>query len=288
MLLSGAGGDDVLTGYRRHYALLQERWWSGLPRGFRRLLKEATARLSRKHPITRRVAKAFENAHLNAEERILGYFNWLDPTRAAKLFQPHAGQAENPGCVADPLRESLSRTGGRLCSLDQMLYLERRHFLADHNLMYTDKTGMAAGVEVRVPLLDPDLIAFADSLPVEFRQRGAIGKWIFKRAMEPYLPRKVIYRQKTGFGAPLRAWLDGPLRPMVESALSEQSLRARGLFDPAAVAELGNDMRLGRVDATYSVFAILCIELWCRQFVDGQYAVDRNLDVGKVAIHCVK
>ena len=150
-----------------------------------------------------------------------------------------------------------------------MLYLETKHFLADHNLNYTDRMGMAAGVEVRVPLLDPDLVAFAARLPLDLKQRGRTGKWIFKRAMEPLLPRDVIYRPKTGFGAPLRHWLRHPLRPLVEELLSPTALRRRGLFDPDAVAELVRRDRQGGIDAAYPILALICIELWCRIFIDG-------------------
>ena len=68
-----------------------------------------------------------------------------------------------------------------------MLFLEGKFFLADHNLNYTDKMAMSQGVEVRVPLLDTDLVALAARLPDKMKQRGATGKWIFKKAMEPYL-----------------------------------------------------------------------------------------------------
>jgi asparagine synthase (glutamine-hydrolysing) len=150
-----------------------------------------------------------------------------------------------------------------------MLYLEAKHFLADHNLNYTDKTGMAAGVEVRVPLLDLELVDFATRIPASMKQRGRVGKAIFKRAMEPYLPHDVIYRGKTGFGAPLRRWLSHELREVVDDALSPAALARRGWFDPAAVARLAGQDRRGEVDAAYTIFALVCIELWCRMFVDG-------------------
>ena len=76
-----------------------------------------------------------------------------------------------------------------------------------------------------MPLLDSDLISLAVRIPLEYKQRGRIGKWIFKKVMEPYLPKDIIYRPKTGFGVPLRYWLRNHLRPMVEELLSETSLK---------------------------------------------------------------
>jgi asparagine synthase (glutamine-hydrolysing) len=127
---------------------------------------------------------------------------------------------------------------------------------------------MAVGVEVRVPFLDLELVDFAARIPARFKQRGAVGKWVFKRAMEQYLPREVIYRPKAGFTAPLRRWMQNELRPIVGDYLSPDSLRRRGLFDPAAVSLLVDANSAGRVDANHTILSLLCIEVWCRRFVD--------------------
>jgi asparagine synthase (glutamine-hydrolysing) len=131
---------------------------------------------------------------------------------------------------------------------------------------------MAVGVEVRVPLLDPDLVALAARIDPALKQKGRIGKWIFKKAMEPHLPHDVIYRPKVGFGVPLRHWLRHELRPLTEELLSASSLRNRGIFDPRQVDLLREADRQGRVDGTYTLFSIMCMELWCRLFVDGDQA----------------
>jgi asparagine synthase (glutamine-hydrolysing) len=150
--------------------------------------------------------------------------------------------------------------------LERMLALEQRFFLTDHNLNYTDKMSMAAGVEVRVPFLDLDLVEFAARIPARFKQRGSEGKWVLKKAMEPYLPKDVIYRPKSGFGAPLRRWMRVELRDLLADVLGEKSLRNRGLFDPAAVQRLIKANDEGLIDASYTLLSLMCIELWCRRF----------------------
>jgi asparagine synthase (glutamine-hydrolysing) len=146
------------------------------------------------------------------------------------------------------------------------LALEQRFFLADHNLLYTDKMSMAAGVEVRVPFLDVELVEFAQSIPVKLKQRGAEGKWILKKALEPILPRDIIFREKTGFGAPLRRWLRNELRDVMQEMLAPASLNARGLFNPEAVQRLIAANDAGRTDASYTLYSLMCIEIWCRKF----------------------
>ena len=268
VLLSGAGGDDIFTGYRRHVALAQERMWRWLPRPARGLMAGAAGRLGARSELARRVSKAFQYAHLDGDERLVSYFYWGTPGLVEDVRGPALREALAGQHPAQPLLDALARLPAGVPELNRMLFLEGKFFLADHNLNYTDKMAMASGVEVRVPLLDPDLVTLAARLPPALKQRGATGKWIFRKAMEPLLPHDVIHRSKAGFGAPLRHWLRGPLRPVVEDVLSEASLRRRGLFDPAGVRRVIEGDRAGRVDAAYAILGLVCIELWCRMFVD--------------------
>ncbi len=267
VLLSGAGGDDIFTGYRRHRALTLERYWSWLPTSARRGLS-GLAQMLPSHPAQlRKARKALRYAGLDGDARLASYFHWLDPGVVAGLLAPDR-RAE--WVERSPLATNLADLPASVPPLNRMLYLECRHFLTDHNLNYTDKMSMAAGVEVRVPLIDPDLVDLAFRLPLRFKQHGAIGKWVFKRAMEGILPDDVIYRPKTGFGAPLRAWLRGPLRDLLGDSLAPATLRRRGLFDADAVGRLMAADRANRIDASYSLFALLCVELWCRIFIDDE------------------
>jgi asparagine synthase (glutamine-hydrolysing) len=268
VLLSGAGGDDLFTGYRRHTALAREGVWSWLPRPARRLLSRGALRLPVRGERRRRLVKAFQYADLEGDERLVSYFYWIPPRLLNGVYRPDVRRELDGFRAAQPLLEALAGLPRGLPELHRMLYLEERFFLVDHNLNYTDKMSMASGVEVRVPLLDVDLVRLAARLPPRLKQRGATGKWIFRKAMEGILPPEVIWRAKAGFGAPLRHWLRGPLRPVVDEVLSEASLARRGLFDPLGVRRLVAHDRAGRVDGAYAVFSLVCVELWCRQFVD--------------------
>jgi len=267
VLLSGAGGDDIFTGYRRHYALLREPIWSWLPHRLREALRSASSHVRPTTELRRRVAKAFRYADLDGDQRILSYFHWTPPDVLSGVFSPALRALRSPD-LAGPVPDALASLPDSVAALNRMLYLEIKFFLTDHNLNYVDKVSMASGVEVRVPMLDPELMDLAARLPLRLKQRGRHGKWILRKAMEPYLPREVIERKKAGFGAPLRHWLRHDLRPLIEEVLSEQSLRARGIFEPEVVRNLlrMNDER--RIDASYTIFSLICLELWCRMFVD--------------------
>lgn len=268
VLLSGAGGDDLFTGYRRHWALHTERWWRSLPRFVRQGLERVSGRLDQRRAAFRRLARLLRGAGLDGNERIASYFLWLREAELRRLYTPDVRAALDGTSAWAPLLDFLEPLSEEVKPLERMLALEQRFFLGDHNLLYTDKMSMAVGVEVRVPFLDLDLVELAAQIPMRFKQRGRTGKWVLKQAMRPYLPEKVIDRPKTGFGAPLRRWLQRELRPLLHDVLSPESLKRRGLFDPTAVHELLHWHDSGRTDAAYTLLALLSIELWCRAFLE--------------------
>ncbi len=268
VLLSGAGGDDIFTGYRRHRAVSFEKYWSGFPLGVRSGIEKFARSLPKRSPMLRRIAKAFSYAGCEQDERILSYFYWIDPVIVRGLFTDEVSALLD----VNPMEHMVSelKTRRSLPSEEKMLHLERKYFLVDHNFNYTDKMSMAHGVEVRVPFLDYQVVRVASTTPSDLKQKRGVGKWILKKAAEKYLPHSIIYRSKSGFGAPLRSWLNNELRSTVDDLLSEESVNRRAIFKYSSVQELINKDRRGAEDYSYPIFALLTIEIWCRIFLDGE------------------
>ena len=267
VLLSGAGGDDLFTGYRRHYALMTEHWWTWLPIKIRNTLGNLSSKLNQNNLLSRRVTKLLSGANLEGDERLVNYFSWIQRDDLKKLYSLEFCSALKNSNPASEMQKFLKDLPPNTSKLDRMLALEQQFFLVDHNLLYTDRMSMAAGVEVRVPFLDKELVEFAYNIPDRFKQKGSEGKWVLKKALEGYLPHDVIYRPKTGFGAPLRSWMRNELRELLGDILSIDSLRNRGLFDPTAVWKLIAENDKGKVDASYTLLSLLCIEIWCRNYI---------------------
>ena len=151
--------------------------------------------------------------------------------------------------------------------LNKILFLEMSTFLPDHNLNYTDKMSMAVGVEARVPYLDLELVEFANKLPVKLKMQGKTTKYILRKVAERYLPVDVIYRPKTGFGAPVRQWIKNDFRKTLNDFTSESILIKKGILNPIAVNKLIEDDRIGKIDAAYTILSLLSIDSWLKQFL---------------------
>ncbi len=278
VLLSGAGGDDLFTGYRRHLALRYDDWWNWLPRPLRGGAGSLARRLDQRSGLGRRLGRLLANAGEEGDARLAGYFAWTRRDDLLALCSARMRAAVASVDMAQPMLDFLDGIPAGASRMDRLLALEQRFFLADHNLIYTDKMSMAAGVEVRVPFLDLELVELAARIPDRFKQRGRVGKWVLKKALEPHLPHDVIHRPKTGFGAPLRRWMRHELRELLGDLLSEESLQRRGLFNPVAVHKLIADNDAGHRDGAYTLLSLMCIEIWCRRFVDGAGKMGREVE----------
>jgi asparagine synthase (glutamine-hydrolysing) len=274
VMMSGAGGDDIFSGYRRHSAaaLRAQAGWFGPWVG---KIATKTAPLS-KGSIQRQLTKIGYMLDGSDEEFLIRAFEFtpladVEGCLSAEVrrSRPTAGQNE--------LERVLARSdGGHL--LDRMMLMERAGFLPDHNLNYTDKASMSAGVEIRVPFLDERLVAFAGRLSPRLKVSRGRAKWLLKEALRGRLPDAILDRKKTGFGAPVRHWVVGPMRPMIEDVFASASFRERGLFDLHGVRHLFADTLCGRRDGAYLILAIVMVELWLRRFSD--------LSIGRQELQC--
>jgi len=169
VLLSGVGGDDLFTGYARHTAAMIYALADRVP-GVRRLLGAVLNLVPASSVMGRRLQRLGQLLALDGDDMAAEAmsFSAVTAKRRLQLLAP-ALRAEVPGDgIPAPFRESLARTSGRH-PVERFLDLELNGFLPDHNLNYTDKMAMQAGVEVRVPLVAPALVDFAMGLALSER-----------------------------------------------------------------------------------------------------------------------
>ena len=268
VLLSGVGGDDLFSGYRRHVAAQAEVWWPKVPRRIRRKLSALVGNFDSHGSNIRRLKSFLRDPEQDPDIRIAGYFCQIAEGDGRRLFRKEFRERVSANAAIQPMLELFDTLPDEATYLKKMLVAEQRSFLPDHNLNYVDKMAMAAGVEVRVPFLDDDLVSFTWKLPDRLKAGRFTTKRLLRAAMKPYLPNSVLKRPKTGFGLPIRRWVRGELKGMIDTSLSRERLISRGIFDPDAVRDLIRGNSEGKVDGGYTLFAILCFELWCELFID--------------------
>ena len=273
VMLSGMGGDEVFAGYPRQVAMSLAGALDPLPSALRRPAMRAVAgalpggRPGRLTAPLRNAKKFATSAALDFEERYMGFGTYFTDEAKRRLYTDEAREAVG-GADAYYLHRRYFERCARAAPLNRLLYVDMKTFLPCLNLDYTDRTSMAATLEVRVPLLNHELVELAARMPPRLKLRGLRRKYILKRAAEKLLPRDVVWRKKAGFGAPIRAWLRGPLRPLVDELLSEETVRRRGLFRPAEVRGVVEANLSGREDFNLQVLQLLTLEMWQREFLD--------------------
>ncbi len=274
VLLSGAGGDDVFSGYRRHQALHYDKYIRNTPEFIFPLLEKYLRNKDLNKPTIRRLNKFLKRNNETVNSRMVGQFEWFPIMEHMDLFNKdiqHEIGNYNPDSYLFSL---LSKVEEEENLLNKMLYLELKTFLVDHNLNYTDKMGMACGVEIRVPYLDIDLVNLSTKLPPNMKMRGNKTKYVLRKIAERYLPQSIVNRSKTGFGAPIRKWIKHDLNNMVNERLNDQSLNKYHIFDHRAVLKLIEENRSGKVDGAYTILSIMAIQSWLDQFYQKELVLD--------------
>jgi asparagine synthase (glutamine-hydrolysing) len=266
VLLSGAGADDVFSGYRRHQALMFQGVWTWLPSFARRLLASASSRLQPSRPVTRRLMRVLRDSDLSEDERIVGAFMWLKGAEGISLLSDEAASTLGDWLPEQDFLATLKSLPRNTHRLFRMLALEQRHFLADHNLIYTDKMSMAHGVEVRVPFLDDAVVRLAEDIDPQLHHRTWDGKSVLRDAAQGLVPPAILHRPKTGFGMNLRKIMSGEILGRISDLAHGTNPACGGLFSPVALRKLLTAHSQGRIDASYPLYTVLCIESWIRQF----------------------
>jgi asparagine synthase (glutamine-hydrolysing) len=282
VMLSGMGGDEVFAGYPRYLAYQYVRLLGALPDPVRGGLERAVSSIARpgkpgrlRGP-RRNLWKFMRAAGLPPLEQYLSFSSYYSSDELRQLLVPG---------VVDPdydplaLHRSYLHDGPGVDDLSKLLYVDAKTFLPCLNLTYTDKMAMATSVEVRVPLLDDELVALAARIPSSLKLKQWRRKYIFKRSQEGILPNRIIWRRKAGFGAPLRAWLREDLAPLVSDLLSEQTVQSRGLVEPAVVSDLRAQHDAGQADNAFRLYTLLTLELWCRTFLDRKWSSEPERSV---------
>lgn len=270
--LSGDGGDEDFAGYRRYrWHGFEEKLRSRLPAGLRRAVFGTLGRLYPKLDWAPRFLRAKATLEAIGRDSIEGYLHGVSifPDALRRGLYSDEFRRELQGYEAIEVFREHARSAPVEDSLSLIQYLDYKTYLPGDILVKVDRASMAHSLEVRVPLLDYELVEWIGRLPASMKLRGREGKHIFKRAMQPHLPHDILYRDKMGFGVPLASWFRGPLRERMRAAILGGSLERSGIFDRQALRRLVDQHQSGQRDHSAVLWALLMFDGFERRVLGG-------------------
>lgn len=269
VVLSGDGADENFAGYRR-YRLHQaeSRARSMLPAALRRPVFDALGRAYPKLDWAPRVMRAkttFQSLAMTTAEAYCHSVSTMPQALREALYSAHF-ESELQGFRASDLFREHAATAQTNHPLSLAQFLDFKTYLPGDILTKVDRASMAHSLEVRVPFLDHDFVAWAATLPPGAKLRRGESKYVLKRAFSDLLPADVLHRRKMGFSVPLADWFRGPLRETSQKALTEGALPESGLFVPEALQRVWERHVSGRNDYGTALWSLLMLA----QFLDRQ------------------
>jgi asparagine synthase (glutamine-hydrolysing) len=273
--LNGDGGDESFAGYTRYVANTMAHRLERLPSPMRRAISAVGHRIPPNADIQstlNRARRLSRSLSLDAPARYARHMSYFDFLDRESLYTPEykdmIGESLAPGVIAEPWHRA---SGSSI--VDVMLEVDVETYLPGDLLVKVDIATMAYSLEARSPLLDPEFMELAASLPADMKLQGLEKKVALRAALRSWLPDEILDRPKMGFGVPIVDWFRHDLREYVEEILLDRVARDRGYFSERYVRALLDRHILGVEDNSYKIWALLMYELWQREFVDGPLRV---------------
>jgi asparagine synthase (glutamine-hydrolysing) len=268
--LAGDGGDELFGGYLSFKAISWHQQLSYLPDNLVRSLVWLMGRFL--YANTGYMSKGFKlkqfiKGHFTTDaQRLPRWLSSFDLLELKNLYTKDISTKNNPENLfleAIACAEKLNQKAlGNI-----MLYQYQKYFLPEFVLGHTDRASMQTALEVRCPLIDKNLIEFANRLPFEFKvKNGQLKVELFKLLEQLNAPQVLLNHPKKGFTFPVADWMKGRLRPMLRDILSPQAVADIGLFNPTYVEKLISDHEAGRANNYRQLWNLLVLFCWKKNY----------------------
>ncbi len=266
VVLSGDGGDEVFLGYKRH---LTERRIGALPAAARQLARAAMAisptPFRQWNYVIQRWQKVAASAAL--PDGFARFFAKTQITSAAlrkRVYDPEFYATFDGPDPFERLRDRyfLDPAAVSRDTLEQFAFADLTLNLPGAMLTKVDRASMAHSLEVRVPMLSHILVDWAMTMPADMKLRGRVGKYVVRKAIEPWLPPGTLDRRKQGFQMPLADWFAGDFGGYAHELWNDSRAAELGVFDPAAIDAVFREHRAGQRDHSRFLYALAMFSLW--------------------------
>ena len=276
VVLGGQGGDEIFGGYTRYLIAYFEQCIKGAIEGtihngdFIVTYESIIPNLGALRPYIPLLQEFWREGLFEPMDR--RYFRLVN--RAPSLDKEICWEKLEPYSARATFQSLFNSNNARKESyFDLMTHFDFKTLLPAL-LQVEDRMSMANGLESRVPLLDYPIVELAATIPANIKFKNGDMKHVYKKAIEPYLPEKLLNRtDKMGFPTPLFEWLNGEARDFVTDIFSSEKAKTREIIDNTAVlAGLAKEPRYGR-----KVWGLLSLEIWQQEFHDKAFAFKKMI-----------
>jgi asparagine synthase (glutamine-hydrolysing) len=271
VVLTGVGGDELFAGYRRHLGLLAAQRLSRLPNTVRRLARALAGRVPERGPWEQqahRLRRFLLTGDGTPAEQFFRMLIRVPEEDRATLLRPDFFGSGGFDAARERFGGLLGSDGGAHHGINAGLYLDYKTFLPDDVLALSDRIAMAHSLEVRVPLVDHELVELVFPFPDRVKVGGLRPKRLLREALRERLPAAHFRAPKRGFVGPTAQWLRRELRGMIADELSPARIRRLGMFQTDTVQRLLDEHLHARRNRETILWNLLCLSVWHRLFVE--------------------
>ncbi|MFH1731723.1 MAG: asparagine synthase (glutamine-hydrolyzing) [Planctomycetota bacterium] len=267
--LTGDGADEAFGGYPRHIAAracgqvdhvtpslgkLIGLLGSVLPKG-----KDRKSSL-------RRARLLLGAMHLSPAKRHAAWLAYASEAEKQHVYTPTFAEAAMQFDASDAFTDAYASCADLHDPAAAAMFADLAVYLPNDPLVKMDIATMANGLEARAPLLDYRVVEAAFRIPSRHKLYGGRGKFVLRYAFRDLLPRPIYSRGKMGFGVPIARWLREDLAPFAEETLLRSDTILNRVFSITSIEQLLAEHKSGKADRAYTIWTLLCFELWAREF----------------------
>lgn len=265
VLLAGDGGDEIFAGNERYIKQKTFEYYSALPSFLRSGLDLCFYNnLATKLPGLKKAHSYIKQAKVPLPDRLDSY-NFLNRFDLTQMFTPSLLQQIDPHLPAQQKRERYNACRSNDV-IDKMMYLDWKVTAADNDFVKVSQMCQLAGVAVRFPLFEKELVDFSCTIPASLKAPGHKLRDFYKRSFQGFLPDATLRKSKHGFGLPFGVWMKQrpDLQQLVLNAL--QSFKQRNILQPSFIEQAIHTFDTGH-SGYYGelVWIIVVMELWLQR-----------------------
>lgn len=283
-LLSGEGADELFAGYTAYGFNTKVKFIRWVTEQLKKLPKDQRYKLG----------KWLEGKHFHGSEHLyrnlapardtfIGQAYIFSPAEANEYLKPEYQDGPSITDLLKPLYDKCDEKKPEMNEVAKKQYVDLHRFMPGDICLKADKMSMANSVEIRVPLLDKEVMKVAETTPTKYLFNDKGTKWAFRMAANRHLPEEWATRPKLGFPTPVREWLrEEKYYKEVRNLFAQDFVKE--FFDQDKLLQLADDNFAGKVDGRRKIWTVYTFLVWYKlYFIDNFKLDESNIDKAKAS-----